>query len=184
MSNPPPFPCSGPERDRHIDESVLLGWLSETSADATEIGKTPALDTDLGIPAIDQQHRRLGQLLVGLRHHAERQDRAGLQSAIDALARFSARHFATEEQLMAAAYYPFLPQHREEHQRLLASLDQLRGQNLEGLDLGEGIAELEYGFAHHFLQQDRHYAPYLRQSPKRGWMIRMCQALLRRETPA
>jgi hemerythrin-like metal-binding protein len=191
MSRPSPRAGVELNHDHPLDGSAFLDWLPETQGGTPADTATPSpetlagMDSDLGIPALDQQHRRLGQLLTALRHSADAGDRPRLAATVEALARLATRHFATEEQLMGAAYYPFLHRHREDHHRLLACLHELRQpQVLDGAQVGEMIADLEHRLRHHFLREDREYAPYLRQSPKRGWLIRMCQALLQKEGAA
>lgn len=75
---------------------------------------------ELGLPQIDEQHRRLvdryNELAAAYRR---REPDAELARRLAVLLDFTAAHFASEEALMAEMGYDGLDEHREEHQDLL-----------------------------------------------------------------
>lgn len=75
---------------------------------------------ELGLPQIDEQHRRLvdryNELAAAYRR---REPDAELARRLGVLLDCTAAHFASEEALMAELGYDGLDEHREEHQDLL-----------------------------------------------------------------
>jgi len=180
MSQPLSPACFHLEHGPAIDEVAFLDWLSPPPETAP-----PLAGGELGIPALEHEHRRFKQLLGALRHSLARGEPQKISTAIEALERFAAHHFATEERLLEAVYYPFLERHREDHQRLHNCLLELRQHHAKGSEtLPMRVEQLAQGLDRHLRHEDRQCAPYLRHFAKRPWLARMCQALLRRPETA
>lgn len=94
--------------------------------------------------------------------------------AVDVLAHLSRSHFAHEEAEMEAARYPRHGFHCRDHEHLLASLAQLRGEIATGTrsHRGPSLAErLGNWMLAHIAGHDRHYALWLRR-PAAGSRLR------------
>lgn len=78
----------------------------------------------LGIDAIDGQHRRLFEIAGRVYDHLSGGEAAHAAAAAAAaeLLDYTATHFADEEALMAAAGYPELDAHRQEHADLISKV--------------------------------------------------------------
>jgi len=75
----------------------------------------------VGVAAIDQQHRRLVELLNQVhRSKTEGHGNEVVRSVLGALATYTVEHFAFEESLFAKHGYRELPAHRDAHQKLVA----------------------------------------------------------------
>ena len=83
-------------------------------------------DLAVGIAEIDEQHQqwiaRLNDVAAAIAAH---QGPVAIGRTLEFLADYTKQHFATEEELMAAANYPGLPAQRTQHQELTATLDDL-----------------------------------------------------------
>lgn len=89
----------------------------------------------VGIPTIDEQHRRLFD--IANRFHdavVRREGRPALLAVFDELAEYTAYHFREEEQRMAEVGYPDLLKHRGYHERLVGLVVTYRKQLSEGVD--------------------------------------------------
>lgn len=83
-------------------------------------------DQQVGVPEIDAQH----EAMVGLINDLHQAMSAGakleeLGDLIDLLVVHAHMHFQYEEQLMQEHAFPGLNKHREEHERLLAHIEDL-----------------------------------------------------------
>jgi len=117
-----------------------------------------------GLPEVDQQHRRLVDLLNLLASHlAYKTDLPELRSVIDALAEYTAYHFRTEEEI----WHQYLPedadeiQHREIHDRFISTVDSLRrDQEAKPAEvvIQDALAFLARWLASHILETDKRMA--------------------------
>lgn len=80
----------------------------------------------VGVPAIDEDHKRLIDLINRFETLAKSdlqgKDEAALRTILGSLAGYARDHFAREERLQAAAGYPGLEENRAEHLKLTAAL--------------------------------------------------------------
>ena len=104
-------------------------FLAQVRADKEDMVLMPwDPKIESGVPAIDQDHHRLVDLLNAA--YAKMMSGDGLEAAIqmlDDLREIAARHFADEERLMHKIGYPDLAEHRSIHQDLLAKFAVLEG---------------------------------------------------------
>ena len=112
---------------------------------------------ELGVPAIDREHRELVDLInsVHVALAAEDRDASVVELLGDLYARISA-HFALEERMMREQGYDEYLEHKEDHERLLDEIRDLMDDYEDGtaLDL-EGFARaLDAWFGEHFRTRD------------------------------
>jgi hemerythrin-like metal-binding protein len=117
----------------------------------------------LGIPLIDEQHRRLfalfNTLLLAMKSG---KGKAVLVETLASLAAYTREHFADEERLLKQSAYPELAEHQRAHGVLLRKVDEL----VEGSRKGEFMTIEVLNFvarwlAHHIGEIDRAYVPYV-----------------------
>jgi len=118
----------------------------------------------VGIPQIDEQHKRLIGLINGL--HAAMMQKTGnqaLSSIFADLIRYTKEHFAFEEKMLAARSYSALAAHKAEHLDLTRQVVELRdnfqaGKLMITLDV---MRFLKRWLASHILEKDLMYAKEL-----------------------
>ncbi len=74
-------------------------------------------DFEIGVPAIDDQHKRLFAMLDAL-HRPD--DQVKLNDLLLSLGRYIEEHFAFEENLMRKHAYPRITEHLVQHHELIA----------------------------------------------------------------
>ena len=136
------------------------------------------VEWDLGVDFMDDDHRALAALLDDLAHrhgppHLGTGRDLGSAAApagtliadLARLAEHTRAHFEREEQAMRAADFPGLPEHKSEHDQLLAELAVIHRQTtagaLERLDT-ETLLGLKDWLLGHLLELDRELAEFLR----------------------
>lgn len=114
---------------------------------------------ELGDVELDREHH-LQVALVSALADAIEGGRLGLaRRLVDQLAGFTAAHFRGEELLMEASSYAELPIHRQEHQSLLAHIEEVRyllGNAEPDLALPMTF-DLRSSFTSHIASQDREF---------------------------
>jgi hemerythrin-like metal-binding protein len=119
---------------------------------------------ELGIPLIDEQHKRIFFLLNQLHQTVvERKPREDAEVVFQGLMRQTAEHFHTEETLMSQMRFPGLESHRGQHAKLMDGLHGLEVRFREG---DASMAMLVTTFLgswlrHHIHEGDRAYADFL-----------------------
>ncbi len=98
-------------RFEDVDYSTLVTWSK---------------DLEFGVPHIDDEHRRLMDL-VNRVYAAVKSEQDGkiLTAAFEELRRYASQHFREEEEHMARIGFPGADVHRREHQVFIARLDGL-----------------------------------------------------------
>lgn len=119
---------------------------------------------ELGIPLIDEQHKRLFFLLNQL-HQAVlgKAGREDVESIFSMLMRQTVEHFHTEETFMAQMEFTGLEAHRVQHAKLMDGLNGLEARFRSG---DASMAMLVTTFLgnwlrHHIQEGDRAYAEFL-----------------------
>ncbi len=126
---------------------------------------------ELGIPLIDEQHKRLFYLLNEL-HKAvlERTAREAVETIFAGLLKQTSEHFHTEETFMAQMSYPALEAHRIQHAKLMDGLYGLEAR-FRGGDTSMAMLVTTYlgsWLRHHIQEGDRGYADFLLMQEKRA----------------
>jgi hemerythrin len=121
----------------------------------------------VNVKRCDEQHQKLFALMNQL-HDAMRVGAGGsvVQKVVQELNDYTISHFAAEELLLERFGYPGLAEHREEHKRFVAKVNQFR----DDLEQGGGtssVAVLEFlkdWLARHIKQTDRKYSAHLNEN--------------------
>ncbi len=118
---------------------------------------------DIGHPLIDQDHRMLLDLVNQISMASTRHDPVALEFVLDELLAYTARHFAREEGLIAAAGYPQLQEHQQVHAQMIAEVRLLQTRLVWSVDgLGDELHQfLGRWLIQHIMGEDRRYIPYL-----------------------
>jgi hemerythrin len=126
-----------------------------------------------GVEEIDDQHRelfaRVDRLLEASR---ARRGKEEVSSLLDFLAGYVVEHFASEEGRMAAALYPELERHVEDHRQFASELEALRREvRAEGptplLVIRVGTRVTEW-LRDHIYRTDRSFGEWLRAGRSPG----------------
>jgi hemerythrin len=127
-------------------------------------------ELSVGIEEIDAQHRILVDLLNEV--HEAIQQRQGVEVTQDIIRRldeYTRVHFAVEESLMRILHYPEYERHKEEHDKLIGQLAELRNK------MNAGKSSISFDLAHflkiwltkHIMEGDKRYtAHFLAQGIK------------------
>lgn len=119
---------------------------------------------ELGIEALDSQHKQLVQLAAGVYEAHLRPDRGELQRRLQQLITLASEHFVFEEEMMVGTKYPKSAVHSEHHAEILGQLDRFSRQLLAGRCTGHAdrtVAFLNDWIASHIESFDRDFADYL-----------------------
>ncbi|MGA7983529.1 MAG: bacteriohemerythrin [Chromatiaceae bacterium] len=147
--------CGGrdlPSRREHRNrdstrETVLVRWSP---------------DDELGVAVIDQQHRRLAEMVNGLAMAvAAGEDTAQVQAMLEDLARFTAHHFETEEDLMERYQTASARTHREQHRKLKDELAAIERQ-IDSSELSRTLSVINAWLLAHIRGADRELTRELR----------------------
>ncbi len=118
----------------------------------------------VGISVLDEDHKRLlnliNQLQTAAHYHTSDEYE---QEAFDALLDYTKGHFQREEELMEKHGFPGLEAHRQQHQAMIAEVNQLvaayqrdRDATIEGT-----IRYLQTWLLHHINGTDKEYSTFL-----------------------
>lgn len=121
----------------------------------------------VGVAELDSQHQRLADLINLL--HAQAQEPADnklLEKAISKLTVYAFTHFGDEEKLLARCGYPDLEAHIAEHEEFGQTLMRFSRDAAVGmLDRPKLFRFLKEWWAHHILDVDRQYKPFVAAPP-------------------
>jgi hemerythrin len=116
------------------------------------------------IPSIDEQHKKLVNMLNALSDAVDRGDAdAVLAKIFDGLVVYTAKHFGYEEELFAKHGYPSTQAHVKEHEALKGQALDLKAK----MDAGdfmvgvEVLAFLKDWLTNHIMKSDRAYSQHL-----------------------
>jgi hemerythrin len=116
------------------------------------------------VKSCDAEHQKLFYLINAL-HEAMKagQGRTLIAGIVRELEKYTQTHFVAEEALLQLAQYPQLSDHRLQHQKFVAQVQQFR-EDLETDGIGNSIAVLMFlkdWLAEHIKQTDKLYSQYL-----------------------
>ena len=122
-------------------------------------------ELELGISDVDQQHLRLVNLVNEL-HDITCQGRItnAMERVLAALIQYTQIHFAAEERLLLANGYPEFEPHRNEHERLIVRLIDIRTKLNSGrLELTPPVLSfLDDWLVKHIVEADKNYGSFLK----------------------
>ncbi|MEI6285339.1 MAG: diguanylate cyclase [Bacillota bacterium] len=119
-------------------------------------------NNESGHKTIDRQHRKLFEVINELLSAViEQREKTECYSLIDMLLLDVINHFNDEEEILAAADYPFIDEHRAAHEQLVNKLAELSEMFMnDRLTLGELFSFLAYDVvAQHLMLEDKKYFP-------------------------
>lgn len=117
---------------------------------------------ELGIPEMDDQHRRLLTLVNEAVAAVEKREEHRLEPVMNDLFGYAKQHFAEEEARMVTARFPKMEAHLREHHGFQLRITELYSRFLEG-DPHTGrelCAFLQAWLVAHIQGSDRHYVSY------------------------
>lgn len=140
-------------------------WFSKPKTPAPEpFFDWATADCSLGLPSMDQDHKRLAERMSEVHAFIGTRDRVQALQALEALVQETRAHFRAEEDALAEAGYPELESHAAEHAALLHQVDdmlrQFKAGTLSALALP---ALLKPWLIAHIRNSDRKYAVMLKR---------------------
>ena len=119
---------------------------------------------NLGIPKIDEQHKKLVEILNQLyKAMRENQAKDKMNKIISELKQYTVFHFSFEESLLQSHNYPELQGHKNIHKEFVGKIDEFRSRQLGGdsimsIDLSRFLKDW---LIDHIQGTDKEYAVYL-----------------------
>lgn len=115
---------------------------------------------ELGIPELDEQHKRLVELLSELYASCERREGGeGVRRSVRGMMRYAVEHFSFEERMMRDAEYGALEVHRREHEHFMDQVQAFEHKLYEGrCEPGEVVDFLVDWLMEHILASDMAFA--------------------------
>lgn len=117
---------------------------------------------EVGYPELDAEHRSLFEVLGTLSQ--EPCEIALIDAQIRVLEHYVAAHFDREELLMAEARYPFLAEHRRQHEEFRDTVAGLRARWKQGDPASirqDVIEELSAWLSYHIIDSDHGYKGWI-----------------------
>ena len=118
----------------------------------------------VGVKELDEQHQNILSIINTLLvDQGDDYDDNKLSEAISSMIHYAYVHFATEEQYLAQANFPYIKQHVLEHVDFIMKTLELSFKAREGAKDGrqELLKYLKGWFSSHVLGIDRLYIPYI-----------------------
>lgn len=118
----------------------------------------------VGIVRLDDQHRKIFQLLNTLRQAMlEKKSEQVLTQIVNELAQYAKTHFASEEAYFQMYAYPEREAHKREHDAFVQKVRQFQEELIRGratltVDVFKFLSDW---VKHHVLGSDKKYGPYL-----------------------
>ncbi len=121
-------------------------------------------DLNIGIDVIDQQHRRIIEMLNHLYVAQTSLQRAAVGEVIDEVVDYTMSHFAFEEELMEEAGYPFCAAHKRVHEVFIKRVSEYRMRFQAGEDISDELRTmLSRWLFNHIRGDDQAYAEQVKQ---------------------
>ncbi len=121
----------------------------------------------LGVPEMDQQHQGLLDLINSLHRVVMRDDdihrlAEAKAQTIDALIEYCRRHFESEEEFMGSIGFPYLDDHRKEHQAFITKVLEYRDEPMTAyaVHASEVIKLMSDWLYDHVINKDKKYAEF------------------------
>ena len=122
-------------------------------------------DMSVGVERLDEDHRSLISIINHLADSLENQDDGSeevINRALTALARYTEIHFTREEEVMKSVDYPVLDGHRDEHEKFIQDLYNLKAEYSGGNeDIRRRLLDfLKNWLTGHIMVEDMKYRPF------------------------
>jgi hemerythrin len=118
-------------------------------------------DLSTGIPAIDDQHRRIVAYINDLQQARCQQ---GVAEVLGELLDYTVSHFEFEETLMAQAGFDGLEEHKRTHDAFRVQIEAFGARHAHGEDISDELVDLLNRWLYqHIAEDDAGYASELRQ---------------------
>lgn len=142
---------------------------------------------EIGIASIDEQHRRLIDLINELQDHIESGELVLANQTLQALIEYKTFHCAHEEELLLQAGFPFLKPHKRAHRHCINECADFYRHAEEGeYTAHKALAFVKPWMVQHIRGEDMDYAEFVRQHHATGaapilpWHLRTLNRFLRR----
>lgn len=138
-------------------------------------------DLNTGIKVIDNQHRRIVEMINHLHDAMEHRDRREMSDILDELVDYTLSHFTFEESLMEDAGYEFTRAHKRVHEVFVKRVSDYRLRLGAGEDIGnELLHTLSHWLFNHIRNDDkaivdsvrRHLHAVGTEEQGSGWLAR------------
>jgi hemerythrin-like metal-binding protein len=144
---------------------LLSQWITVEEGGAMHSGEFMpwTKDLELGIPTIDEQHKKLVAMVNSLHRSLERSDTASAGRVLQELIEYTGYHFGTEEKFFDQHGYPETDAHKTIHKKLVDKVLAFKRK----FDAGEEFLSQELlnflkdWLINHIGFTDRKYAPFL-----------------------
>ena len=125
-------------------------------------------DFNLGIKEIDEQHKKIVELINKLNDaFIKKVAHEQLGSILDEMVKYSEYHFETEEKLFSQYNYPFTREHIQMHQDFKTKVAGFRETYSKNQPVTFRVLNfLRKWFTNHILDVDREYVDIVRQTRK------------------
>ncbi|MDR2839028.1 MAG: bacteriohemerythrin [Azonexus sp.] len=124
-------------------------------------------DLDLGIEAIDRQHRRIISFINALELAQTGKDKSRVKKVIDDCVDYTLSHFAFEEELQKDVGYPYCKIHKKVHGLFAAKIAEYQQRVTHGEDIGSQLHDtLVHWLIHHIKNEDVGYVSFVKASEK------------------
>ena len=116
-------------------------------------------ELEMGIPVIDNQHKRIVEYINVLADADQTGDNQTTMQALNGLLDYTATHFQFEEELQEKAGYPFFKAHNKVHAVFIRRISTFRERAANGENItAELLAMLKVWLSNHIKGDDRDYA--------------------------
>ncbi len=126
-------------------------------------------DYQVGVAEIDNQHRRLVEMVNSL-HEAMRSGpgKTLVPRILDELVEYTVSHFSTEERFMQETRYPEYPLYKRQHEELTRQVLQIKAEIDRGSPVNtiEVMNFLKVWLVHHILASDKKLGQYIMKQRK------------------
>lgn len=145
-------------------------------------------DLNTGIDVIDQQHRRIVEMLNHLYAAQKAMEHTVVAEVIDELIDYTLSHFAFEEELMEEAGYPFCAAHKRVHEVFSKRVTEYRLRFEAGEDVTDELRTMLSRWLFNHIRGDdkayadqvkRHLNQFAREHENGGWLGRTLKRLFR-----
>lgn len=145
-------------------------------------------DLNTGIEVIDQQHRRIVEMLNHLYSAQKNRERTVVAEVIDELIDYTLSHFAFEEELMEEAGYPFCAAHKRVHEVFGKRVSEYRLRLEAGEDITDELRTMLSRWLFNHIRGDdkayadqvkRHLNKFARDHEDGSWLGRTLKRLFR-----